>query len=412
MPVSTALFRQALTLIQADTRCLWPNFVPAAIPYLIYDGHGTVLWRAPSPEPGWQEQKDAWVYPGRHPSVTANTATRLPDGRLAASLMLSSLDSHLTALQLAGLAVHEAFHVYQEGDTRGLWDADELAALTYPVADPFILAARALESAALQRALRPDANTWPLHAGRALAWRQARCERLAAEHVTYERAMERKEGLAHYVELGFAQAVPVFPPVDCAAEAVRQRAYTTGAAYALLLDRLSLDWKTLVEASGAALDELLAAHILPAERGPMSPEVQAWAGAEAARVAHRQQEARRTFEGQRGQRLVLRSVQPLWLRGFDPLNTLVLGEGAVLHHRFLQFANGAVEGEVLGQGCLTVAAGLNPLLSGFREIIIPGLEAARLSGDGFTLEAGGVRIRSHHVPLQANTAHAELSLEI
>ena len=45
--------------------------------------------------------------------------------------------------------------------------------------------------------------------------------------------------------------------------------------------------------------------------------------------------------------------EPLWPRGFDPLNLQVLADGSLLHTRFLQFGNRTVRGEVLGSTCRT-----------------------------------------------------------
>lgn len=86
----TDLFRQALAQIAAAPTALWPGFTPAQVPYLSYDGQETSLWNAAPAEAGWRAEGDRWVFPGRHPRVTANSAAELANGTWAASVLLDT----------------------------------------------------------------------------------------------------------------------------------------------------------------------------------------------------------------------------------------------------------------------------------------------------------------------------------
>ncbi|MFB9995196.1 hypothetical protein ACFFLM_24935 [Deinococcus oregonensis] len=95
---------------------------------------------------------------------------------------------------LAALAVHEAFHVYQQGHSEATWQFNELDALTYPAAHSEVLICRAMEMQALQRALTAPTETVPQVAAEVLYWRKAQEAQLAPEHLQYIRRAEKLEG--------------------------------------------------------------------------------------------------------------------------------------------------------------------------------------------------------------------------
>ncbi|ANE43164.1 hypothetical protein [Deinococcus puniceus] len=390
--------QQARHLIQASAKLLWPGFYPAQVPLVVYDGQKTVLWGAQPVGAGWQAEQDSWVFPGRHPQVWANTYCLLEDGLLAACLLLPSLPMPCPPTDLAALAVHEAFHVYQHGHSATAWQINELDALTYPATDAEVLMYRAMEMQALQRALTAPPATLPDVAAELLHWREAQAAHLAPEQAAYIRAAERREGLAHYVELSFKAAQPDFPSVDFPsvdfpASAVRLRAYTTGAVYGLLLDRMLDGWKVKVSDEGAALDELLrsvAGTYRP--DGLIPPHFQQWATAAAEEEMQHQQRLLHAFETQPGKQLTLRSTANLWPKAFDPMNLKGVGQGRVLHFRFLQFGNGVVEGELMNCSCLTQSSGPHPL-SGFQELRLKGVVSVQATPEGWAASGEGISVR-------------------
>jgi len=403
MAQTTEQFLQAFALIQANAVPLWPGFMPARTPCLVFDGRDTWLLHADPPSlDGWYRQGGRWTFTGRHPQVLANTAVLL-DGLLpAATILLSELSDHFTSRQLAAFAVHEAFHVHQGQHPSPAWTADELSGLTYPFGDEEVLVARAMETRALHRALHGEGDGlgW---AAVALGWRQERFTRLSVVHQAYERSMERVEGLAHHVERRFLNEPPCLDLPDVPTEQIRKRAYTVGAAYAALLDRAVLDWPVAVQASGIPLDVLLAGVVAPVRETAAVPgEIRRWASEEAQGVAGRQQEALDAFGARPGGRLLLTVAdgsEPLWPRGFDPLNLRVLADGSLLHTRFLQFGNGTVSGELLGATCRSWGMGTHAFASGFRQIELVGVDwsergtSLEVSGPGVSVKGSRGRFR-------------------
>jgi hypothetical protein len=387
-------------------RPLWPGFEPCGVPLLVFDGQRTWLLRHPAPPAGFtpSERKDALLWAGRHPSVRANTSIELAGVPAASAIFQGKSGSPRS---LAGLLVHETFHVF-EGRRHPGWSANEADLFLYPVGDAENLALRRLESSSLRRGLaaghRQGSAAW---AARALALRRERFALLPASAKAYERATEMKEGLARYVERVAAEgSEPWIPQDEFPATAVRDRGYASGAAMGLLLDRINPGWKDrLEEKEDITLEELLERAVagekpedLPAreiarERRRAANDVASWVGERAKR--------RRDFLESGGWRLVVEAEPPLQAERFDPLNVELLTPGEILHTRFVRLASSAGSLEVLGHRCLTVSAGKHPLFEGVRRATIelgeePRLEetgqAVRISAEGLNLEFRGARV--------------------
>jgi hypothetical protein len=398
-----AVVAEADRLAAAD---LWPGFDLRMVPVAVYDGERTLLFRHPAPPEGFREVAErpgVLAYAGRHPSVTANTSTEM-NGAWTATLMPPSPDA--TLLEWAGLLVHEAFHVFQRRHHPG-WSANEVELFTYPLDDAALLALRRTETAALRRALGADTEgaraCW---ARVALDTRSRRFGTLPTGASEYERRTELNEGLATYVEqraTGSPEAA-VLPAADFAADAVRQRAYATGAAIARILDHLDPHWRsTLAQNDSLPLDSLLdralagqeptgaACDLAPGERDA----IEADAVRDVAALRAKRAEQRRSVLERQGWRLViLAEGMPLFPQGFDPLNVHVVGAGEVLHTRFLRLGNAAGSVEVLGREALTQAAGAHPLFNGVRTVIISGLQeepAVMVEQGSLSVQTEGVR---------------------
>jgi len=384
-------------------RPFWPGFEPCRIPLVIFDGKRTWLFRHPAPPSEFAEfpgNPALRTYEGRHAAVRANTSVDLAGVSSAAAIFQgSSVDSKT----LAALLVHEAFHVF-EGKKHPGWAANEADLFLYPVEEARPLALRRLESIALRRGLA--AGSPKLTAGWAARALQARRERFAllpASAWGYERGTEMKEGLARYVQWLAGGTEPLFPAAEFPASAVRDRAYSSGAAMALLLDILDPAWKArLEEKDSAFLEDLLASAAAAAEpetfeRAEVDREERR-AASEVASAAADRSRRRREFLESPGWKLVLEPAEPLQAQGFDPLNVERLTPTEVLHGRFVKLANSAGSVEVLGHRCLTESAGRHPLFEGVRRATIelsspPRIEenagTLRISADGLTLEYRG-----------------------
>ena len=356
---------------------LWPGFEPRDVPLEIFDGGRTWLLRHPRPPAEFvpvSGSADALVFEGRHESLRANTSIELAGVATAAASFDGKADK---TRALAALLLHEAFHVFQARRHPG-WGGNEADLFAYPVENSEALGLRRLESAALARALaagnRPRTAGW---AARALELRRERFALLPAPAAEYERGTEQKEGLARYIEAK-AAGVPArfFPDAEFAPDRVRERAYVSGCAIALLLDRLDPGWKRSLEEKDAPLDEVLGRAtvgtapvvLAAAERETAlrkaAQDVAAWSASRSA--------LRREFLAAPGWRLVVESETPLFPQGFDPLNVERLSSSEVLHTRWVKLANAAGALEALDRRCLTESAGAHPLFEGVRRATLSG----------------------------------------
>lgn len=393
--LAAVLARDALPADQA-----WPGFDPAGWPLAISDGTTTLLAGHPHPPADFTPLPDVEGVarrPGRHPLVTANTSVDLA-GAPTATVLVGGDDPD--PLELAAVAAHEAFHLFQRRFPA--WVADESQLFVYPVEDGELLALRRLESHALREALAADdCRGW---AATAVLARQERFAAMSDGAVGYERSLELYEGLAQYVQ---DRCRAGRPPRELPAEGlpsadVRARCYLSGAAWARLLDRLEPGWAATITPDDAPfLDERVAdrlgalrarpMHVDPGLRarllGEAQQEVAALSEARIRRLAAYRQAPGASLE------LVVEDGASLSPQGFDPLNVERLDERAVLHTRFLQLARHDLELEVLDRAVLTQGTNAHPLFAGVRRLLITGLEqpvAVREEGRRVQLSAPGV----------------------
>lgn len=404
----SAPFPPPALVAEADrmaARDLWPGFDPRTMPVAIFDGRRTWLFRHPSPPEGFEADPGhpgVRVFPGRHPSVTANTSTSL-GGTETAVLLLDSTRASRTAF--AAVLIHESFHGFQHR-RHPSWTANEVELFTYPADDAEALALRRLETDALRRALAaPSAAASACWTREALDSRSRRFARLPVGAVAYERGVELLEGLAEYVEYRARNVrVPVaFPRAEYPPDAVRQRGYAVGLAFARLLDRFAPAWREELERrDSTTLDSLLGIAV----RGRADAASCAFGAAtlDAARrdavrdvAALREERAalRRAFLSRSGWTLVIEAEHPpLYPEGFDPLNVQRLADGEVLHTRWLKLGGPVGMVEVMGRAALTRAAGTHPIFEGVRALTIAGLpgEPVVTEAEGrVTIVAEGVR---------------------
>lgn len=404
---------------------LWPDFDPLTVPLAIFDGERTYLFRHPAPPAGFvlvrEDEPPVYVYEGRHPAVTANTGGDI-GGRGTAILVLEPPGPDRTLTDLAAVALHEAFHIYQSRQSPGLVGADESNLFVYPIDDVRLASLRRLETRALGRALGASTSAetacW---ARRVLELRRERFAKMDAAFVAYDRGTEVNEGLAYYVELRAAgREDRVIPTEGFSAPEIRRRAYSTGAALALLLDRLrpgwpeafqTGEWRYLDQALGAALgadwEDSSDACGFSADEIAESERI---AREDVTAVLSGRAERRAAFEALSGWRVVIEAAdgQPLWPHGFDPLNVERV-EGGVLHERFLSLGNDsgrleAIDAKGANIEVLTEGVGPHPLLNGVHRVVVAGLASPEVEKEGrlvtirtagFTASFEGANVQRH-----------------
>ena len=227
----------------------------------------------------------------------------------------------------------------------------------------------------------------------------------------YERNLELWEGLARYVQHRASGDASLPFPADGGwpAEADRDRAYVSGAALALLLDRLRPDWnRALEEEGGATLDGLLDDVLREVEPAGFAlrerENVESRALADAADVEAGRRRAAQAFIEREGTavQVVVADGAVLSPQRFDPLNVRLLEGRLVLHSRLLRLERPGASIEVLGAECLTQGAGSHPLFGGVQSLLLTGLP------EDFTPSREGGAVKLTAPGLEATFTGAEV----
>ncbi len=168
----------------------------------------------------------------------------------------------------AHILFHEIFHLYSKA-LHPTWMPNEMWRYSYPMEDLDNYRLLLLEEEALARAVESESKeavaAW---AAAALAIRSDRMTRLREEHRVFETLLELQEGTAVYMgrsTIGIANNTERLRE-ERGPEGIRWRCYETGAAVAVVLDRLMPSWKKELDANpGTTFAELLNAAVAAAE---------------------------------------------------------------------------------------------------------------------------------------------------
>jgi hypothetical protein len=282
--------------------------------------------------------------------------------------------------ELAGVGVHEAFHVFERATARPdrRFGGGENSALVsrYPVFQLAAETAFALELRLLDDALRStDQAECRELARQFLAVREERHRRIDDDMARFDRMAELNEGLAEYALVRtLAQLAAAGDPRTREratlrlaerterlrtvggneSQSVRLRFYATGPAMALLLDRIEgPSWKARLVREDLTLQEALAGAVgyRDAERvlrtgAERRYTTEGLAGEAAARIERLRARRRAQLDSVLalpGIQLVVdasgMAQRDVGLCGFDPQNTLRLSENVELHMRYLRPCN-------------------------------------------------------------------------
>ncbi len=366
-----AVFRDVFSLMEeadrlSDSR-LWPGFFPREIPAALFDGRDTYLFGFGRPPEGFSpvpEKSDVYVFRGRHEVVLGNRRARLAGTWIATTIPgYGPVANHRSATlaDIAAVVLHEKFHVYQilrHPD----WRPNDLVLMTYPMDTAGSLAARRFELEAFRRAVSSaaaeDAAAW-VRTG--LELRRRRLAGLSPAQGDYERAIQRLEGLAQYVEdraagrMGDGDALED----DFAPRGIRHLGYFEGSWIGQLLDRFDPAWKERIEVGGSdTLEEMLAAAIGEGRQKELGPrfvnDTDSRASADVAVRALARRRAEKEFFTKLGYRIELRSPKGrLHFESFDPFSFEALGDGRILHPYWVVCHEGPNIVRTMGRGCLT-----------------------------------------------------------
>ncbi len=382
---------------KSGDHALWPGFDPLSVPLAINDGHRTYLFRHPAPPapflPADDLGPDVQAMDGRSENVTANTNSEI-GGVPTATLLLDPARPHGSAEELAAVAIHEAFHVYQRKHHPG-WIGNEADLFTYPTDSADLLALRRQETQALRKALQAeDPQRRSCWARTAITLRGQRYAQMEPAFADYERGTELNEGLATYVQMRVTGRMTVdLPAAEFKPGAIRQRAYATGPALAVLLDRADPGWIASFESNDKqTLDEALSQAVGKASgcalESAFVSTTQVQARQDVAALIIEKKQLLSDFQAQAGWRLIFQAEKgsPLWPQGFDPLNVERLEKAKILHTRFIKLGNDDGQIEVLNAKSLTQGAGAHPLFNGVDRLEVAGLQKPQVVSTGNAVE--------------------------
>jgi len=251
---------------QQKKDALWPGFYPGEIPAAVFDGVNTYLFKHPSPPEGFVpvgDKEDVFIFRGQYNQVRGNSRVQINETWTATSLLQthSRLTGEKYTLQdLAGIIIHEQFHVFQRLNHPD-WRPNDGYLFNYPLDTPEMLALRRMAVEAFRRAImaqsEKEASGW---LNEALKWRDKRYRFMDDPLVDYEGELQRFEGLADYIEKTIRGSDQTRIPVDpgFAPAAIRHLGYLLGRWSAVILDRLEPEWKNRMESGEVQyLHELL-----------------------------------------------------------------------------------------------------------------------------------------------------------
>lgn len=335
---------------------LWPGFHPERTPLVLHGRDAAILVGHPDPPDGYTALAPFLgrpVYVGRPaPEMMANTATVIRGALCAlAELPGQSQDPP----RYARLLLHECFHVFQQQSLRALPQPDPRFLTLYPENDAENNALSIIENRLLAAALRGDSGA----PARFLAVRELRQRRFGEGLCVYEARQEYNEGTPTYIEMQAGMPLPeltgLLENCNCGGRwAGNRRFYFTGAAIALLLDRLAPGWQERFARGGTTLQQLLREAV--GDNLPPAESVLLGEGHAAVLDAERQgEEARRReigallagLESGPGCRVEISIVAAPGC-GWDPSRVTVVRPGIRLHTRWFAAIGQEIRVEIEG----------------------------------------------------------------
>ncbi len=251
---------------------LWPGFNVREIPVAVFDSVNTWLYFSDQPPEGFRPSDDdtgVFVFEGQYPLIRGNSVVRFGEEWTATSV-LSNISrrtrERYPPKDLAGIIVHEQFHVFQRTKHPD-WRQNDGVLLFYPEETKEALFFRRVEKEAFKMAvLATDGMEITGWAMTALDYRKERLDMIPAQFGNYEKEMQHTEGLSDYIER-IARGVDPLNASNMtngiAPAGVRDLGYWEGRWIAMILDRLSPDWKKLLDSSDTLyLEQILEASLI------------------------------------------------------------------------------------------------------------------------------------------------------
>lgn len=349
---------------------LWPGFRVDEIPVMVYDSLNTYIFNSGSMPDDFEtssRNQDVFVYRGQYPLVQGNSIVRMGDKWTATSVLSSfsrRTGEKYDLKDMAGIIVHEQFHIFQRTKHPG-WLQNDGLLLIYPEETVEALLLRRMEKEAFKRAVISESKE------KIVAWtkqgmqlRKERFGMLAHEFANYENELQLSEGLSDYIEKRARDQHPL-AAMDItngiAPPGIRDLGYVEGRWMAMILDRLKPDWKMYLEENDSLyLEDILQAV---ADESPSSESafedseldaIKELAENDFKEWKERKKSEIEGFYDLPGFSIELRSSdEPFVIRLFEPLEIEILDNGGVYHRLIFMAGNESGNLRIRNHPCIT-----------------------------------------------------------
>jgi len=349
---------------------LWPGFNVREIPVAVFDSVNTWFFFSDQAPEGFSPSDDdtgVFIFEGQYPLVRGNSVVRFGEVWTATSVLSNfsrRTRERYTPKDLAGIIVHEQFHVFQRTKHPG-WRQNDGVLLFYPEETKEALFLRRVEKEAFRRAVLSDNKKeiagW---ATTALDYRKERLDMIPAQFGNYEKDLQHTEGLSDYIER-IARGVDPLNASNMtngiAPAGVRDLGYWEGRWIAMILDRLSPDWKKLLDSSDTLyLEQILEASLidLPFRKQAFSESEISLLRLDSDKIFDEWQIKKaneiESYKNLTGYSIEISSTSnPFNIRIFEPLEIELLPERAVFHRLIFSAANQKGTMRILNHPCIT-----------------------------------------------------------
>ena len=349
---------------------LWPNFSTTKIPVLVFDSINTWLFNSDIKPDGFTADKEhagVFWYNGQYPLVRGNSIVRMGDTWVATSVFSSYARrtcEKYSAKDLAGIIIHEQFHIFSK-TRHPKWQQNDGYLLLYPAETTESLLLRRLEKEAFRRAV--VASTPEEIAGwsqKALDYRKQRLDQIAPVFATYEKELQRTEGLSDYIERVARGSNPLDASniTDGIAPAgVRDLGYVEGRWIAMILDKLNSYWKLVIEDNDANyLEDILTIVINDPPYDTKNftntevDKLKRDANMDFMTWQEKKKKEIDQFNDLPGYRIEINALaKPLNIWIFEPLEIEILEDGRVYHRLIFSAGNEAGSLRIMNLPCIT-----------------------------------------------------------
>jgi hypothetical protein len=405
---------------------LWPGFYIKKIPVAVYDSINTWLFFSDYAPDGFEPAKgdsEVYIFKGQYPLVRGNSIARFGETWTATSILSNysrRTNERYTPKDMAGIIVHEQFHIFQRTRHQG-WRQNDGVLLFYPRETEEALFLRRIEKEAFKRAVmsepKEESAGWAMAA---LEYRKERLNRLPVQYGNYEKDLQLTEGLSDYIER-IARGVDPLNASNMtngiAPAGVRDLGYWEGRWIAMILDRLSPDWKNHLENN----DTLYLEEILESELQDLPCGKPAFTDIEIGQIKDeadkdfnlwqiKKAEEIDSYKKLPGYRIEINSMSdPLNIRIFEPLEIEILPERAIFHRVIFSAANQKGSIRIFNHPCIT---GFDESYRLVNLIIygLPGLPVANPEEKKLTFRYEGTTLELNYAELRQDDSGFFLTL--